>query len=103
MLARGGLRYRLAGCLALAVGAAMAAAPALAAERTKLRLAQTQAQSSCILNCDTKSGTCQSACTVPTVSAVAPFTGTRQDPGATTQCMLTCATQALTCKQACPH
>ena len=69
---------------------------------------QFQTYAVCLMNCDTRSATCQSTCSVsnsPTVTFATTPTGTRPDPGALAQCYLTCNTQALTCKQTCapPH
>ena len=72
---------------------------------------QYQTYAGCVMNCDTRSATCQSTCSVsnspavtfaPTTSATA---GTRPDAGTLSQCYLGCTTQVLTCKQTCtaPH
>jgi hypothetical protein len=69
---------------------------------------QFQTYAGCLMNCDTKSGTCQGTCSVsnsPTVTFAPTPAGTRPDPGTLAQCYLSCNTQALVCKQACtaPH
>jgi hypothetical protein len=69
---------------------------------------QVQAYAACLMNCDTRSGTCQGTCSVsnsPTVTFAPTSAGTRPDPGALSQCYLSCSTQVLVCKQACtpPH
>jgi hypothetical protein len=69
---------------------------------------QAQAYAACLMNCDTRSGTCQGTCSVsnsPSFTFAAPTAGTRPDPGALAQCYQSCTTQALTCKQSCtpPH
>jgi hypothetical protein len=81
---------------------------------------QFQTYAGCLMNCDTRAGTCQSTCSVsnsPAVTFAAPSStpsATRSDPslapvrpdaGALAQCSLNCSTQALACKQACspPH
>jgi len=72
---------------------------------------QFQTYSGCLMNCDTRSVTCQSTCSVsnsPAVTFAGPTSatgGTRPDPGALTQCYLGCNSQALACKQTCtpPH
>jgi hypothetical protein len=72
---------------------------------------QFQTYAGCLMNCDTRSVTCQSTCSVsntPTFT-LAPTTNTptttRPDPGALAQCYLGCNSQALACKQTCapPH
>ena len=67
-----------------------------------------QTYTGCVMNCDTKTSTCQATCSVSNSASgtfAAPVAGTRTDPGALAQCYLACNTQALTCKQACvaPH
>ena len=69
---------------------------------------QFQSYAQCLMNCDTRSATCQSTCSVsnsPTFTFATTPTGTRPDPGAVGQCYLTCTNQALVCKQSCtpPH
>jgi hypothetical protein len=72
---------------------------------------QFQTYSSCLMNCDTRAGTCQSTCSVsnsPSLTFAAPTSSsaaTRPDPGTLAQCYSSCSTQALACKQACtpPH
>jgi hypothetical protein len=74
---------------------------------------QFQTYAGCLMNCDTRSSTCQATCSVSnspsftfaqTSSPTQP-SATRPDPGALSQCYLSCNTQVLTCKQACtpPH
>jgi hypothetical protein len=67
---------------------------------------QSQAFTSCVMNCDTRAGTCQGTCSVGNSAATAPslFGPTfspRTDIGALPQCYLNCTTQQLACKQAC--
>ena len=67
---------------------------------------QYQNYAGCVLNCDTRVGTCQSSCSAsnsPTFTFAPTTTGTptRPDPGALTQCFISCNSQALLCKQAC--
>ena len=69
---------------------------------------QFQTYAGCLMNCDTRSGTCQGTCGVsnsPSFTFAAPTPATRPDYGALAQCYLSCNTQALVCKQACtpPH
>jgi hypothetical protein len=72
---------------------------------------QFQTYAGCLMNCDTRSVTCQSTCSVSNTPAftLAPTTNTptatRPDPGALAQCYLGCNSQALACKQTCapPH
>jgi hypothetical protein len=70
---------------------------------------QFQTYAGCLMNCDTKSATCQGTCSVsnsPSLTFAQTGTpGTRQDPGALSQCYLSCNSQALACKQTCtpPH
>jgi hypothetical protein len=72
---------------------------------------QFQTYAGCLMNCDTRSATCQSTCSVSNSPAVtfagstSATSGTRPDPGALSQCYLGCSTQALACKQTCtpPH
>ena len=73
---------------------------------------QFQTYSGCLMNCDTRSVTCQSTCSVtngPTSTFAATGTGTtagtRPDAGTLAQCYIGCNTQALSCKQTCapPH
>jgi hypothetical protein len=76
---------------------------------------QFQTYAGCLMNCDTRAGTCQSTCSVsnsPAVTFAAPSTtlnATRTDSSVAVptlaQCYLSCSTQALVCKQACipPH
>jgi len=61
---------------------------------------------SCVMNCDTRAGTCQGSCSVsnsPNTTFGATTAGARPDPGALSQCYLACTNQQLACKQACPH
>ena len=105
------MRWRLAICFALAVTTGAHAqqtvtVPPPAPLPSTFPQFQTYAQ--CLMNCDTRSATCQSTCSVnnsPTFTFATTPTGTRPDPGAVGQCYLTCSNQALTCKQACvpPH
>jgi hypothetical protein len=78
---------------------------------------QFQTYNSCLMNCDTRAGTCQGTCSVsnsPALTFAAPPSAT--NPSATrtdssvavptlAQCYLSCSTQALVCKRACtpPH
>jgi hypothetical protein len=69
---------------------------------------QFQTYSGCLMNCDTRSVTCQSTCSVtnaPTSTFATTTTGTRPDAGTLAQCYIGCNTQALSCKQTCapPH
>jgi hypothetical protein len=71
---------------------------------------QFQTYAGCLMNCDTRAGTCQGTCSVSNSPSItlAPTTttsGTRPDAGALAQCYAACNTQALTCKQGCtaPH
>ena len=72
---------------------------------------QFQTYASCLMNCDTRSATCQSTCSVSNSPAVtfagstSATAGTRPDAGTLSQCYLGCNTQALSCKQTCapPH
>jgi hypothetical protein len=57
---------------------------------------QTQAFTACVMNCDTASGSCQSACSVSNSPALTSAAG------ALTQCYLSCTSQQLVCKQTCP-
>ncbi len=62
---------------------------------------QTQAYTSCVMNCDTASGLCQSGCSVGNTPA-----STASASGALSQCYLNCSTQQLYCKNSCtppPH
>jgi hypothetical protein len=61
---------------------------------------QFQTYSTCLMNCDTRVGSCQSSCSFPSV-ATSTQTTIRPDPGALTQCYISCTSQALLCKQAC--
>jgi hypothetical protein len=60
---------------------------------------QTQAFTTCALNCDTASGSCQSACSVSNSLILTSAAGAHE---ALTQCYLSCTSQQLACKQACP-
>jgi hypothetical protein len=68
---------------------------------------QFQTYAGCLMNCDTKAGTCQSSCSVnnsPAVTFAGPTSatvGTRPDAGALAACYQSCSTQTLVCKQAC--
>jgi hypothetical protein len=73
---------------------------------------QFQTYAGCLMNCDTRAGTCQGTCSInnsppTTFSTTATGTtgGTRPDPGALGQCYSVCNTQALSCKASCtpPH
>jgi len=71
---------------------------------------QYQNYAGCVMNCDTRLGTCQSSCSLSNTAAFtfAPTTTgtpTRPDPGALTQCYMSCNSQGLVCKQSCtpPH
>jgi hypothetical protein len=106
------LRLRLAVCLVLAGVACAHAQQTTTVPPPPAGLPsnypQFQTYSSCLMNCDTKSGTCQGTCSVsnsPSFTFAAPTPATRPDSGALAQCYLACSTQALVCKQACtpPH
>src|ERR1043166_9564791 len=85
------LRFRLAICLALA------AVTGAHAQQTNTvpppaplpsTFPQFQTYAGCLMNCDTRSVTCQSTCSVsnlPTATFATTPTGTRPDPGALTQ------------------
>jgi hypothetical protein len=60
---------------------------------------QTQAFTSCVLNCDTTVGLCQGACSVNNSPVLTSAAGAHE---ALTQCYLHCTSQQLACKQACP-
>jgi hypothetical protein len=72
---------------------------------------QSQAFTSCLMNCDTRIGLCQGTCSVNNVlsatilgapvSGLTPTPAIRPDPGALSQCYSNCTTQQLSCKQAC--
>ena len=109
------MRLRLAVCLVLA-GVAHAHAQQTVTVPPPAPVPSTfpqfQTYAGCLMNCDTRSATCQSTCSVsnsPTSTFAQTGTGTtagtRPDPGALSQCFLSCNTQALTCKQTCtpPH
>jgi hypothetical protein len=105
------LRLRLAVCLLLA-GLGSAHAQQTTNTPPPPSLPSTfptfQTYSSCLMNCDTKSGACQGTCSVsnsPSLTFATTPAGTRPDPGALAQCYLACNTQVLTCKQTCipPH
>ena len=108
------MRLRLAVCLALA-GIVQAHAqqtvtvppPPVSPPSTFPRF---QTYAGCLMNCDTRSSTCQSTCSVSnspsfTFAQTGTTGGTRPDPGALAQCYQACNTQTLTCKQTCtpPH
>jgi hypothetical protein len=105
------LRWPLAICFALAaVTAAHAQQTTTVPPPPPLpsTFPQYQTYAGCLMNCDTRSATCQSTCSVsnaPTVTFATTPAGTRPDPGTLAQCYLGCSTQALTCKQTCapPH
>ena len=67
-------------------------------------LPQTQAFTTCVMNCDTSAGMCQGACSVNNspLALATPVGGTRPDPNALTQCYISCTSQQLNCKQSCP-
>src|SRR5215469_4887733 len=56
---------------------------------------QTQAYTACIINCDTGSGTCQSACNISNSPARTSAAGVHDT---LTQCYLGCTSQQLQCK-----
>jgi hypothetical protein len=58
---------------------------------------QTQAFTACVMNCDTASGSCQSACSVSNSPILTSAAGAHE---ALTQCYLSCTSQQLACKQA---
>ena len=60
---------------------------------------QTQAYTACIMNCDTASGSCQSACSVSNSPARTSAAGVHDT---LTQCYLGCTSTLLQCKQTCP-
>jgi hypothetical protein len=106
------LRLRLAVCFALAAvtgaHAQQTVTPVPPPPPLPSTFPQFQTYATCLMNCDTKAGTCQSTCSVtnsPTATFATTPVGTRPDPGALAQCYLSCSTQALTCKQTCtpPH
>jgi hypothetical protein len=68
---------------------------------------QYQTYATCVMNCDTRVGQCQSTCSVSnspafTFAPTTTGTPTRPDPGALSQCYISCTSQALLCKQSCP-
>ena len=106
---------RLAACV-LVLGVALAPVQTLAQQTVIVIppppglpsiLPQTQAFTSCVLNCDTTVGLCQGACSVNNspVALATPVGGPRPDPNALAQCFISCTSQQLNCKQACtpPH
>ena len=70
---------------------------------------QFQTYAGCLMNCDTRAGTCQGTCSVsnsPAFTFASPTTtSARPDAGALAACYQSCTTQALACKQSCtpPH
>jgi hypothetical protein len=66
-----------------------------------------QPSTACLMNCDTRAGSCQGTCSVSnSVSSTFPTTvpgsfNPRPDSGTLAQCYLGCSTQQLSCKQAC--
>jgi hypothetical protein len=105
------LRWWLAVCFALAaVSGASAQQTTTVPPPAPLpsTFPQFQTYAGCLMNCDTRAGTCQGTCSVsnsPTLTFTTTPVGTRPDPGALAQCYQSCTTQALTCKQTCtpPH
>jgi hypothetical protein len=108
------MRFRLAVCLVLAgvVHAHAQQTVTVPPPPTPLpsTFPQFQTYAGCLMNCDTRSATCQSTCSVsnsPSLTFAQSGTpaGTRADPGALSQCYLSCSSQALACKQTCtpPH
>jgi hypothetical protein len=105
------LRLRLALCFVLAaVSGASAQQTTTVPPPAPLpsTFPQFQTYAGCLMNCDTRAGTCQGTCSVsnsPTLTFTTTPVGTRPDPGALAQCYQSCTTQALTCKQTCtpPH
>jgi hypothetical protein len=105
------LRLRLALCFVLAaVSGASAQQTTTVPPPAPLpsTFPQFQTYAGCLMNCDTRAGTCQGTCSVsnsPTLTFATTPTGTRPDPSALAQCYQGCTTQALTCKQTCtpPH
>jgi hypothetical protein len=101
------VRSRLAACV-LVLGIALAPAQTLAQQTVIVIppppglpsiLPQTQAFTSCVLNCDTTVGLCQGACSVNNSPILTSAAGAHE---ALTQCYLSCTSQQLACKQACP-
>jgi len=109
------VRVRIAVCLVVAaLGSAHAQQTTTPPPPTGLpsTFPQFQTYAGCLMNCDTRSATCQSTCSVsnsPSFTFAPTGTGTtagtRPDPGALAQCYLSCNNQALVCKQTCtpPH
>jgi len=77
---------------------------------------QYQVYSACVMNCDTRVGQCQGACSLNNSPAftLAPFASTAPGTGtgvltsgaaSLTQCNMTCISQSLACKMSCqpPH
>jgi hypothetical protein len=77
---------------------------------------QFQNYTACLMNCDTRVGTCQSSCslnnspsfTLAPLASTSPGTGTgtvTSGAASLTQCNMTCVSQSLVCKQSCtaPH
>jgi hypothetical protein len=103
--------------LRLAVGFVVAAVACAHAQQTTTppppqglpsTFPQFQTYAGCLMNCDTRAGTCQGSCSVsnsPSLTFAPTTAGARPDPGTLAQCYAACNTQALTCKQACnpPH
>ena len=106
------MRLRLAVCFALAAVTGTHAQQTTTVPPPPPGLPSTfpqfQTYAGCLMNCDTKSATCQGTCSVsnlPTLTFATTPSGTRPDPGALAQCYAACNTQALSCKQTCtpPH
>jgi hypothetical protein len=106
------LRLRLAICLLLAGVACAHAQQTTTVPPPPPGLPSTfpqfQTYAGCLMNCDTKSGMCQGACSLsnsPSLTFAPTPAGTRPDPGALAQCYISCNTQQLVCKQSCtpPH
>ena len=94
------MRYRLATCLLLVV-AVFGSSETFSADR-RIRLAQSQALSSCLTSCSTQIVMCQFTCinlsTGATTSASVTVVGSTTNP---TQCSLNCTTQQQVCQQNC--
>jgi hypothetical protein len=106
------LRVRLAICFALAVvtgaHAKQTVTPVPPPPPLQSTFPQFQTYAGCLMNCDSRQGTCQGTCSVtnsPTATFATTPMGTRPDPGALAACYQSRNTQALTCKQTCtpPH
>lgn len=79
-------------CLLAALGTVT-----IAAAEPRLRLAQSQAFSSCMMTCSAVYMTCQQNCTPPG----ARITASGADTSSASQCPLNCTTQQQVCQQNC--